>query len=188
MSNSNLQTGPWTTICPTREPIKIMADLLTAEEGIDPGFIMLGKKNYKIPPTPGLYVALFYGIEEQISNVHSTSDALDANGNFIGLLESEERSFVQEVAVDIMSFNDEARVRKSEIVQSLVGYNAQFLMGQYNIGIPREPRLSAPIEALEPAGQLNKFRYVIALSVLSIRSRAVPYYDEIPNPETTYNA
>lgn len=168
------------TDLPTREPIKVLADILQAEMGLVEGQIMLGLENWKIPKNEGLYVALFYGTETPVGS----NNDFDSDTNE----EIQTLAMLHNVVIEAMSFDESARLRKEEIVMALNSVFAQDHMDKYLMAINTLPQSFQPIPELEDTKQLNKYRITFAMNALHQKIKPVQYYDAFPDPSVTTNA
>lgn len=167
---------------PMREPIKVLGDVLKSEMGIIDAQIMLGLENYRIPKTRGLYVALLYGIPHPIGSNNRTEDIPGS------MLEIQEVAMMHEIVIEAMSFNDEARLRKEEILQALGSIAAQNAMDLYGMKIYNLPVSFLPVPSLETTKQLNRFHLTFNMNALHVKTKVVPFYETFPAPEVLTNA
>lgn len=159
---------------PTIEPIKVIAVGLQYEMGLVPGQIMLGLENFLIPQTVGLYVALFYGAEQVISN--TSQNGTNDNGDY---QEIQSAVMLHSIEIDIMSFNEEARTRKEEVLWAITSYYMGQLMEEYQMRIASTPGSFIPIRSLEPAKQLNRFTTNFLMNAVHTNIKTTPYYDSL---------
>lgn len=172
----------FSTPVPTVEPIKVLALVLQAEMEIPVGQIMLGKEQYMIPKTEGLYIALLYGPDQVVGN--NNYNSTDPLGNYY---EVQDVAMLHQIDVELMSFNSEARTRKQEVLQALPSYEAQALMEQYQMRIASIPGSFIPVETVEETKQLNRFRITIAVNALWRKIKVTPFYDSLQTVELVEN-
>lgn len=163
-----------TIAVPAVEPIKVVAMAIQAEMGLAEGHIMLGLENWQIPSDPGLYVALFYGVEQVIGN--NNYNGTDADGNY---QEIQDVIMLHGIDINIMSFDSSARLRKEEVLQAIQSYNATQLMEKYQMRLARTPGSFIPVVDLEPAKQLNRFQIGIMVNAIHRKILSTPYYDSL---------
>lgn len=161
-------------LIPAVEPIKVLGKAIQQELSLPTGQIMLGLENFEIPKNTGLYVALTYGVEQVIGSVNS--NGTDLQGNY---QEIQAVSMLHQVEVDIMSFDDSARLQKEEVVMALNSYNAQQLMEQYSMRISPIPTSFIAVPSLEPSKQLFRYRFTVSVYALHQRVLVTPYYDTL---------
>lgn len=165
---------------PMREPIKVLGDIIKAEMLLEDGQIMLGLENWEIPQTFGLYIALYYGLETTVgqSNDFDTSS----------LQEVQTVAMMHEIVIEALSFNEEARVRKEEIIMALNSVRSQNECGRYFMKINNLPQSFVAAPTLEETKQLNKFRIAFALNALHQKIKTVDYYDKFDGAAVTTNS
>lgn len=167
---------------PTVEPIKVLGMVLMAEMSLPATQIMLGKENYGIPPTKGIYVALLYGPDQVVGN--NNYNVTDSQGNYY---EVNDTAMLHQIEVEVMSFNEEARVRKQEVLQALPSYTSQTLMEKYQMRIATTPGSFIPVETVEETKQLNRFRITIAMNAIWRKIKVTPFYDALQEVELVEN-
>ena len=178
------------TVNPTdiiREPIKVVADILSTEMGLKDGQLMLINEQWTIPQTEGLYVALSYlGPGEIIGN--NNFAVSDGDGPNDGMTEIQQVTVLHRIQIDIMSFGPEARLRKEEIPMALDSIYAQQKMEQYQMGIMRSPTPFLDASSLEETKRLNRFVTSVGINALFSKSKAAPYFKTFQTPEVHTNA
>lgn len=165
---------------PTREPIKVLADILKHEMGLADGQIMLGLENWAIPANTGLYVALFYGPDTTVGQTNEFDPATLDEIQSVAMLHS--------ISIDAMSFDESARVRKEEIVMALNSVFAQQHVSANLMRIGELPQSFVPVPELEETKQLNKYRLTFSMNALHQKVKPVEYYDQFPDPTVVTNA
>jgi hypothetical protein len=165
------------------EPIKVVAMALQAQLGLDEKHIMLGLENWSIPNDKGLYVSLLYGPEQIVSNTQQNS--VDSNDAYV---EVQSSVMLHTIEVDIMSYDSSARTNKEQVLWACTSYQAKQLMGQYQMKLWGMPSVMIPVGSLEPAKQLNRFRFSITIQALHQNEQVTPYYDTITKVGLTENA
>lgn len=148
---------------------------------IPAGQIMLAYQDYQIPNDPGLYIALNYLSSKVIGN-NSYPVAITGGMNEIGEVVS-----LYEIRIDMMSFDDTARLRKEEIYAALRSVYAEQQMESNGIQIARMPSGFQDASTLEETKMLYRFTMTIKVSALTQITKAVEYYDQFPTPEVTVN-
>lgn len=165
----------------TREPIKVIANIIQTELGLGDGFVMLDYEKNFIPTTQGLYVALAYGDEHPIGNNNYSVPVPE------GMTEIQEVSMLHEVVIDALSFNEEARVRKEEIIAALNSVYSQGAQQSNLMSIARIPRGFVNASSLEETKRLNRFVITVTVTALHRKVKPVSYYDQFRDPEVQFN-
>ena len=159
---------------PLTEPIKVVAQILQDELDLKPGQIMLGFENWQISNETGLYIALMYGMEQIVGS--SNNNSTDVNGNY---QEVQSVSMLHQIEIDVMSFDDSARLQKEEVVMALSSFNAQQLMETNQMRVASIPASFITVTAPEPSKQLNRYRFSVSLYSLHQRVLTTPYFDSL---------
>lgn len=167
------------TLTPTTEPIKVLANILQVEMGLADGTIMLGLENWEIPKTPGLYVALYYGPDTAVGQTNEFDPANNTEIQSVAML--------HEIAIELLSFNEEARLRKEEVIMALNSVYAQQKLALQLMQINALPQTFLAVPVLEETKQLNKFRISFSMNALHQKIRDVNYYDQFRNATVTTN-
>lgn len=154
-----------------RESIKVLADILVYEMSLESGQIMLAYQKWDIPPDNELYFALrCMGPGKVIANVNEVVP----NGD--GLDEVQSMTIRDLIQLDMMSFSDQARVRKEEVIMALGSIYAQQLEDQYFVQIARN--VGDPVDAGKLEGQkyLNRFVYTIPVTSVHTKIKSAPFF------------
>lgn len=169
----------------TREPIKVIADILQTEMQIPEGQIMLGYEKWDIPPNPDLYIALTYVGGKAIGN----SNYFTSVGNLPGQqIEHQEVAMRHVVQIDLLSFGPEARIRKEEVLMALRSIYSQQQQEKYLMSIARVPSDFVDASTLEETKMLNRFTLTVPITALHTKTKAAPYYDKFQTAEVHENA
>lgn len=167
---------------PPVEPIKVVAQILKSEMGLQDNQILLGLENFPIPETENLYIALFYGADQVIGNTNFNGQ--DSAGNFT---EIQSCVMLHSIQIDIMSFNNEARTRKEEVLWAIQSYFATQLLEKYQMRLASTPSSFVPIRTLEPAKQLNRFSIDIMINAVHTNVKSTPYFDSLQDVKLVEN-
>jgi hypothetical protein len=166
-----------TTALVSREPVKVIADILMSELGLDSNHIILEYEKINIPPDQNsLYVALTYISGKAIGNNNY------AIPSATGMTEIQEVAMQHIIQIDIMSFGNTARLRKEEVIMALYSLAAKEAMDRYCMKIARIPTDLLNASNFEATKLLN--RYVMTIPVFSIYSKTKDvkdYYTTFPN-------
>lgn len=164
---------------PSLEPIKVLAGILKTELAMEDGTIMLGLENWEVPKTEGLYIALFYGVERIVGQGNDFDTSTNEEIQTVAML--------HEIAIEAMSFNSEARLRKEEIIMALNSVYAQNVMGQQLMQINALPQAFVSVPTLEETKQLNRYRITFAMNALHQKIKPVEYYDQFKDASILTN-
>lgn len=177
-------TTPNAPVTTVREPIKVIADIISHEMGIDPGLIMLADEKNNIPSIEGLYIDLAYiGPSQAIGNNNYMVVNLDSTATEV--MEVAMRHMIQ---IDALSFNSEARLRKEEILMALASQYSQNQQELYLMSIARIPSGFLDASSLEETVRLKRFTTTIVMTALHRKTKASDYYDDFKPVEVHENA
>lgn len=162
------------------EPIKVIGDILTSELSLPVGQVMFGYERFDIPQTNGLYIALYSIGGKAIAN----NNYFDGNT----LMETQQVTILEQIQIDIMSFDPSARMRKEEVYQALRGIFAEQAMEANQMQIARMPSAFIDAASFEETKFLNRFTMTIAVTAMFTKVKAATsYYDQFPTPEVHVN-
>jgi len=165
-----------------REPIKIIGDILKNCMNLTDDQIWIYNQDFKIPETSGLFVVLDYGTEEDYANVN---EFIPAPTGTEGAQQNISVMTKENYIVNLMSKNDEARLRKHEVSMSLNSDFSQDQQGLYQFQIARVKNNSSNLSSLEGAGMLNRFATNITLTAHYSKTTDTVYYDDFTNQINT---
>ena len=166
----------------TVEPAKLVADIIQTEMGLAAGQVMITNQRWPIPNDQRIYVVVSYdGPSRQIGN-NNRFEPTDAGGN-----EVQEASVMHGIKIDLMSFGDEARVRKEEIPMALGSIYAQQQQAKYGMRVSEMTAPLMPDPTLEGTGQLNRFTTFVNVYALHKKVKSAQYYDTFQEPEVHVN-
>jgi hypothetical protein len=155
-----------------REPIKIIGDILQSELTLNPGQVMDTNQKYEIP-TNGLYIACSYvGPAKVIASMSEWAD--DGAG---GITELQSITMLHLIQIDIMSFANDARMRKEEIVMALRSFFAQSQMETYNMQIARQPGPLMDTSYLEETKMITRYTTTIITSSVNQKQKPASSYN-----------
>jgi hypothetical protein len=158
---------------PAREAAKIIADILVAQLGLTPGQIMLTNQKWFIPKDQGLYVAISY-VSGKVQGQNNYSVPTDA-----GMTEVQQISMLYEISIDLMSYDDSARVMKELAYMGLISVASQQIQEKWNVQVARQPTPFQDISMLEESGRLNRYQALIAVTQLITNNvTGIPYYSD----------
>lgn len=168
-----------------REPIKVVADILNFELGLSSGQIMLSEENFTLPKTPGLFVALSYVSSRPIGTAVTNVPAAEG---VAGMTEVQEAAMDHTIQLDVMSFNDDARLRKEEIVMAFASNSSQRFQADNGVQIARHTAPFIDASTLEETQMLKRFITTIRVKALHRKTKSTDYYDQFQNAEVHSNA
>ena len=153
------------------EPILVVADIIQTWMNLNPGQVMLAYQKFNIP-TNGLFIVLTQVADQEIGGDNFIQD--DGRG---GQEEVGQDYIVSDIQIDVLSFDDEARQRRREVMMALRSIYSQQQQVQNLIRIA--PNLMPMMDSsfLELTKYINRFTARIRVTAVDevIRSNA-PYY------------
>lgn len=117
-----------------REPGKIVQDVIQHDLDLVNGQVMFTNQKYEIP-TDGLFIVVSYVGPSKV--VASNSDWIDNGAG--GMTERQSVNVDHLLQIDVMSYSDEARIRKEEIMMALQSIYSEQQQEQYSMNIARHP-------------------------------------------------
>lgn len=162
---------------PVAEPIKVLGDILKVEMILRDGQIMLGLENWVIPKDAGLYVSLTYGPDKTVGQSNEFNVVTNEEVQSVAML--------HEIAIDILSFDGSARLRKEEVIMALNSVYAQNALDLASMSINSLPQSFLPVPSLEETKQLNRFRLSFSMNALHQKTKPVDYYDKFKDADVT---
>ena len=167
-----------------REPVKIIAEIIKSELGLDDNHIVLDNQKLNIANDVGLFVCVSYISGKAIGVTNSVLTNEDATASEVQGVTM--HSLIQ---IDAMSRDASARIRKGEIIMALRSVTAAKAMESYNAQIARIPRDFLNVSMLEATARLNRYTMTIAVTSLETKTKALTdWFDTIPTPEVNANA
>ncbi len=167
-----------------REPIKIMADIIRSEMDLREDQILLAYQKFEIPKNKDLFVTLSY-LDTSFVSVQDESVGVDSS---VGMIEYQTVTIRNIIQIDILSYGDEARTRKEEILMALRSVYSEQQQTAYNIQIARNPISFNNVSVLEETAFLNRFTIAIACTSTQQKTKVPPYFDTFDTPEVIANA
>jgi hypothetical protein len=151
------------------EPIKAIADIIKNELGLTAGQIMLAYEKWEIAKNAGMYIDLAYVSQKVIGSASTMDTTLNLEVKTITVLSS--------IQVDILSYGDEARLRKEEVLMALNSAYSQSVQEANNISIGYVPTSMVNASALEESKFLNRFVFTINVTALFSVTKGATYFD-----------
>lgn len=144
----------------TKEPLEVLADIIQRELGLADGRVMIGFEKFDIDSLPGLYVSLQYLSSKPVSVVA----AYDPNSDD----EVQQVAMTDVVQVEVMSYNDDATRRRTEVLMALRSHYAQRAMETNAIKIARMPLSFVNGSFADDVAGSYQHRYITRFFVNSI--------------------
>lgn len=160
----------------TREPDKLIADILIAELDLSKKQVLLVNQKFDIPVTDKLFIAISYVGGQAIGNARYEG--------MVGskFTETQKITMHHLVQIDVMSFGSEARTRKEEVIMALRSVKSQQLQDTAGLQIARIPGAFQNTSELEENNRmLTRFTMTVGVTSLYIKKQEISYYDTFPN-------
>lgn len=160
-----------------REPIKIIGDIVKNFMDLTEEQILIYNQDFILPATSGLFIIL----------QDTTSQAFASNNRFIPATENvvgAEENIIslnkEEIIINVISKNSEARLRRAEIAMAL---RTNFSQGQQEIYQFKITNITSSLNVSEAegAGMLNRFATTVSLFTHYEKTINTPYYDNFTN-------
>lgn len=156
-----------------REPVKIIADIISHEMNLPPERIFIYNDGRTLPKDNDLYIVLYVN---RTPPYGSKTEYVETEA---GLVEVQTLNFQQTIMASAVSKSTEARQRAYEVQMAVNSTYAQQMQEKYGCHISR----IAPVQDLsflETTSRLNRFdTTIIVLSAIEKR-QVVDYYDQFP--------
>ena len=151
-----------------REPIKVIADLLSRELSLGADRIFIYNDGRPLPKDKGMYIVLSINGTEVFRN---TSKYLPTTSK-----ESLNQNFKQNIIASVISEDSSARLMASEVVMALSSISSQQLQERYSCHIARIAHIT-DASFLEKTDMLT--RMDVSISILSWKQldKTVDYYE-----------
>lgn len=159
-----------------REVAKIVADIIMAELELDAQHCLLGDQKWDIPADNNLFAVVFAQAGAPFGGT-SFLDTDETSSTFGK--EVQQASVMHDVRIEIMSFDNSARVRAQEVGMALASFFAQQQSELYRVQIGRaQPAVNA--SETEVAGRLQKFVVHVNVTALhqKVKTPAADYFDK----------
>jgi hypothetical protein len=165
-----------------REPIKVLADVIQSEMGLDDGHVVLTNQKWPIPKDQGLFVVLGVVSSKVIGNNNYFQDDGAGGGS-----EVQQAVTSEMIQVDAMSFDSSARARKEEIIMALASQASLRAQSEQSIQIAWMPEGFANTSFLEETAMLNRFTMTLTVKSIRTKTKSAEFYDTFQNTEVTTN-
>lgn len=151
---------------------KQIVDILTKELLLDSDHIWIYSQNRKMPQNAdGLY-CMVGEIDSQIVSAKSYF-----NDSIAGANEIQEVVEFCSVQIDLMSYSNEARDRRAEVIMALNSFYAQELMEKEQFRIFEIPSRWVNMGRMFGGSEVNMFSIVITCNLTTRKIKNTSYYD-----------
>lgn len=153
-----------------REPAKIVMDVIQQSLGLTSSQVVFSNQKLFIPTAGPLVVVRYLGPSKIISNV---DEWMDVGGVFTEVQSITMRHLLQ---IDIMSYDQTARVRKEEIAMAMNSLLSEAQQELYNMNIARNCAPFLDTSFLEETKRVTCFTTTIATVSVNQKSQPVGDY------------
>lgn len=159
-----------------REPGLVVKDILQTVMKLSEGQVMFSNQKYEIP-TDGLYIVISYIGPGKV--LASQTELVDKGSGVV-----ERRSVVSYdmVSIQMMSFSNEARKRRTEIAMAINSIYAEQQAEKYAMKISRHPGAMIDTSFLEETKMVTRYECSVMTSSINIID------DDEPDYYTTFKA
>lgn len=159
-----------------REPIKVLADLLSRELNLGADRIFIYNDGRPLPKDKGLYIVLSINGTNVFRNTNDTREIMVNEQKVFS--ESFNQNFKQNIIVSVISEDSSARLMANEVVMALSSVYSEQLQERYYCHIARIAHIT-DASFLEKTDMLT--RMDVAVSVLSWKKleNPVDYYEVV---------
>lgn len=164
-----------------RETCLVLCGLIQSQMGLEDGVVSIYNQKRRLQPKSGLYIDVaIVGDRPFASNYRPVNDPAQAD-----VTEVQNVAVQELLQIDIFSRNDQARLRRMEIVFALTGVAAQQACEENAMSIGRLPASFVDVSEIEGAARLN--RYSLTFNVLRgyQLTRSAPTFSRWQNPPQT---
>ena len=156
-----------------REPIKVIAELLSRELNLGSDRIFIYNDGRPLPKDKGMYIVLSINGTQVFRNTSETKSIVNDNESVY--TEIRNQNFKQNIIVSVISEDSSARYMANDVVMALSSVYSQQLQEKYSCHIARIAHIT-DASFLEKTDMLT--RMDVSVSVLSWKqlSKPVDYY------------
>jgi hypothetical protein len=160
----------------SREPIKILGDIIINQMGLAPDKVFLYNQDYKIPPVEGIWIVIDFGFSTNFGTSTKYINTVD------GMNESLFTCQREQYTINILSKNQEARLRKEEVLLALQSSFSQEMQEKYQFHIAKISPQITNLSYLEGGSMLNRFGInVTVLASYEITKNIVDIFENFSN-------
>lgn len=159
-----------------REPVKIIADILSHEMDLTPDRIFIYNDGRELPKDAGLYIVLYvnqtppYGAKTEYKETEQ------------GFVEVQTLNFQQTIIASVVSKDTSARQRVYEVQLAVNSTYSQQMQEKYGCHISRIADVQ-DLSFLEETSRLNRFDTTIRVLAAKEKIQTVDYYDKFSHTE-----
>jgi hypothetical protein len=154
------------------EIIKLVADIIKVEMDIPNERIMIYNQKWNLPNIQEMFIYLGYLADPIIASNRYYEDRED------GFYEVQTLQKMTSLSINVFSANDEARLRKEEIILALSSTYAQQRQEKYGFKVFRIPSGFTDISQVEASRMLNRYNITIDVINQVKKEKKVDYYDK----------
>lgn len=159
----------------TREFILVLADIIQTEMSLADDHVFIYNQDFKIPEYDDLFIVLSYlGAPRALANNNEIIvDSVTGN-----VSENQCLNQLENIAIDVMSRNPDARVRKEEVLMALTSVFSKAQQEQYQFKIFSQPSSFIDISEAEGAARINRYQITVPLMTSYRKSKIIEYYNQ----------
>lgn len=165
-----------------REPLKVIADIISSEMSLNPTRVIIYNEKINIPPDDGLWIVI--GLLS-VKTISIKSELIDDGAG--GANEEQSASIEQIIQIDIMSSSAAARIRQFEVLMALNSIYAQQQCELYNMKIARIPTAMNDTSSVENTKILNRYSITIIINAVYNKTKTNEFYDTLQEPNISIN-
>jgi len=139
------------------------------------GRVVLYNQNYDLPKDKNLFCVIQYINSESYSNTSKRTYLENSVKESLRLLT------IENIRINFLSRNDEARIRKNEFLSILSSTFTEQQEEIYNIRIAKSALNFVDVSEVEGDGMLNRFAIDIKINSWSAKDYDIDYFDNFSN-------
>ncbi len=165
---------------------QVIVDILRTELGLADPNIWVMHQNRLIPETDDLFIVVGM-VDSQIMNVVNSSELVTVTQNppadpYESLREVQQVGVRENIQIDIMSRNDDARMRRWEVLAALSSIYSVQKQEEQDFKIFAIPRTFVNSSGAEGGSTINRFTIIVSCMVLYTKKKAISggydYYND----------
>jgi hypothetical protein len=154
------------------EIIKILADIIKTEMVLPNERVLIYNQKWNLPNIDSIYIYIGYLSELVSSNNRYYENRTD------GYYEVQTLQKMSSFSINVFSANNEARLRKEEVILALNSTYSVQNQEKYGFKIFRIPSNFQDISQVEGNALLNRYNITIDVINQNIKEKKVDYYDK----------
>lgn len=159
-------------------PDIVLATIIQNEMSIPDGRIVLYDQNFKAPKDDEIYIIISTGLDNIISNTNKFDHVLNEQVQKI----QRNTTF----NIEITSKNEDAKIRRHEVLMAINSNYAQRMMEENNIRIFRTPNIQ-DLSFIEGSSALHRYRISVIINSMEIKRSSTDYYENFQKVEVEIN-